>query len=336
MQTYLFTGAAGFIGSHTAYYFLAQSDCRIVILDNLCTGFVENVEFLQARFPNRVELVSGSFGDKVILKEIFSKQKMDAIIHFAGSLVVSESVFNPLKYYQNNVANTLNLLEMVAEFKIKEFLFSSTAAVYGEPNTAQKIVEGTQTKPINPYGESKLMVEKILRDFEVANPNFRSVILRYFNVAGALMAQKGLGQRSKNATHLIKVACECACGKREKMGIFGEDYATKDGTCIRDYIHIDDLANAHFESLKTLQQERVSQTYNVGYGVGFSVKEVIACVKKVSGVDFKVEREARRAGDPAMLVSENSKILSHTEWKPRYNNLEWICKSAYEWEKEMR
>lgn len=196
MQTYFFTGAAGFIGSHTAYCFLKESDCKIVILDNLCTGFNENVEFLQKKFLNRVEFVSGDFGDKVVLEKIFSQQKIDAIIHFAGSLVVSESVFDPLKYYQNNVANTLNLLEMVAKFKINEFLFSSTAAVYGEPNTTQKIIETTQTAPINPYGESKLVVEKILRDFEVANPNFRSVILRYFNVAGAL-SEGGLGQRSK-------------------------------------------------------------------------------------------------------------------------------------------
>lgn len=334
MQVYLFTGAAGFIGSHTAHCFLKESDCKIVILDNLCTGFSESVEFLQKKFPNRVEFISGDFGDKVILGKIFSQQKIDAIIHFAGSLVVSESVFDPLKYYQNNVANTLNLLEMVAKFKINEFLFSSTAAVYGEPNTTQKIIETTQTAPINPYGESKLVVEKILRDFEVANPEFKSVILRYFNVAGAL-SEGGLGQRSKNATHLIKVACECACGKRDKMGIFGEDYATKDGTCIRDYIHIDDLAKAHFECLKTLQKERVSQTYNVGYGVGFSVKEVIECVKKVSGIDFKVEIEPRRAGDPAMLVSDNDKILTHTEWRPKYNNLDLICKNAYEWERKM-
>ncbi len=333
MQTYLFTGAAGFIGSHTAYCFLKNSDCKIIILDNLCTGFLENIRFLQERFPNRIEFVQGNFGDSSCLETNFLKHKIDGIVHFAGSLIVSESVLNPLLYYWNNVANTLNLLEMAAKYKINRFLFSSTAAVYGQPNFSEPICEESQTLPINPYGESKLMVEKILRDFEVANPDFRSVILRYFNVAGALN-EGGLGQRSKNATHLIKVACECACGKREKMGIFGEDYPTKDGTCIRDYIHIDDLAKAHFESLKIIQREKVSQTYNVGYGVGFSVKEVIACVKQVSGVDFKVEIQARRFGDPAMLVSDNAKILSHTEWKPRYNNLEWICKSAYEWEKK--
>ena len=334
MQTYFFTGAAGFIGSHTAYCFLKNSDCKIIVLDNLCTGFVENIQFLQKKFPNRIEFVQGNFGDSSCLETIFLKHKIDGIVHFAGSLVVSESVVNPLLYYNNNVANTLRLLEVVAKYGVNRLLFSSTAAVYGQPNFSEPISEESQTLPINPYGESKLMVEKILRDFEVANPNFRSVILRYFNVAGAL-SEGGLGQRSKNATHLIKVACECACRKREKMGIFGEDYPTKDGTCIRDYIHIDDLANAHFETLKTLEKEGQSQIYNVGYGVGFSVKEVIECVKKVSGVDFEVEIQPRRAGDPAMLVSNNHKILTYTNWKPKYNDLELICKSAYEWERKV-
>lgn len=273
-------------------------------------------------------------GIAVVWRQFFLKHKIDGIVHFAGSLVVSESVVNPLLYYNNNVANTLRLLEVVAKYGVNRLLFSSTAAVYGQPNFSEPISEESQTLPINPYGESKLMVEKILRDFEVANPNFRSVILRYFNVAGAL-SEGGLGQRSKNATHLIKVACECACRKREKMGIFGEDYPTKDGTCIRDYIHIDDLANAHFETLKTLEKEEHSQIYNVGYGVGFSVKEVIECVKKVSGVDFEVEIQPRRAGDPAMLVSNNHKILTYTNWKPKYNDLELICKSAYEWERKV-
>ncbi|MDD6056006.1 MAG: UDP-glucose 4-epimerase GalE [Helicobacter sp.] len=338
MQTYFFTGAGGYIGSHTAYYFLKNSDCKIVIFDNLSTGFLDNVEFLKQSFPNRVEFIKGDLGDIEVLKKAFSSFKINAIVHFAASLIVQESVLNPLKYFKNNVANTTNLLEISQDFNINTFLFSSTAAVYGEPRVEKgaKILESTPTNPINPYGTSKLMIEQILKALEVANPNFKSVILRYFNVAGALMDKQGaLGQRVKNATHLIKVACECAVGKREGMQIYGDNYATSDGTCIRDYIHVDDLASAHFYALQSLQKDGISQVYNVGYGSGFSVKEVIECVKKVSGVDFKVEIANRREGDPAQLVSDNAKILT-TGWNPKFNNLETICKSAYLWEERLK
>ncbi|PZT48928.1 UDP-glucose 4-epimerase GalE [Helicobacter valdiviensis] len=336
MQTYLFTGACGYIGSHTAYCFLKNTDCKIVILDNLSTGFRENLSFLQESFKGRVEFICGDFGDIGILEELFSAFKIDAIVHFAGSLIVSESVVKPLLYFHNNTAKTITLLEMAQKFGINKMLFSSTAAVYGEVQDAKPIKESAMPNPINPYGASKLMIEEILKSLEVANKDFKSVILRYFNVAGALNDSKNLGQRSLNATHLIKVACECAVGKRQEMGIFGVDYPTKDGTCIRDYIHIDDLANAHLESLKTLEKEGKSQIYNVGYGVGFSVKEVIQCVKEVSGVDFAVKEQPRRAGDPAILMSDNQKILTHTNWKPKYNDLKIICKSAYEWEKQLK
>lgn len=337
VQTFLFTGAAGYIGSHTAYYFLKNSDCKIVIFDNLSTGFLENVEFLQRTFTGRVEFMQGDLGNKELLYKTFNLFKFDAILHFAASLIVQESVQKPLMYFKNNVANTTNLLEVAQEFNTNRFLFSSTAAVYGEPECGENIAEVAQKIPINPYGESKLMIEKILHALEVANPNFKSVILRYFNVAGALMEQQGaLGQRTKNATHLIKVACECACGKRPKMQIFGEDYATSDGTCIRDYLHIDDLASAHFWSLKALMNTEKSEIYNVGYGRGFSVKEVIDCVKRVSGKDFIVESAPRREGDPSILVSDNQKILTHTQWKPKYDDLEVICKSAYLWEKTLK
>ena len=337
MKYYFFTGGAGYIGSHTAYYFLSkESDCKIVIYDNLSTGFSSNVEFLQNTFPNRIEFIKGDLSDKDSLEIALSKYPFCAVVHFAASLIVSESVSNPLLYFKNNVANTITLLEVLTKLSIKNFLFSSTAATYGEPKETTPIKESQATNPINPYGESKLMIEKILHHTEVAYPHFKSVILRYFNVAGALMDKQGaLGQRVKNATHLIKVACECACHKRDEMNIFGTDYSTKDGTCIRDYIHIDDLASAHFEALQTLLKTQKSQIYNVGYGKGFSVKEVIACVKKVSGIDFKVNLASRRAGDPAFLISDNSKILSHTQWKPQYDDLETICKSAYLWEKSL-
>ncbi|EEO25573.1 UDP-glucose 4-epimerase GalE [Helicobacter winghamensis] len=337
MQTFLFTGAAGYIGSHTAYYFLKNSDCKIVIFDNLSTGFLENIEFLQHTFKERVEFIQGDLSDTKALRKVFLDSNICAIIHFAASLIVQESVQKPLMYFKNNVANTTNLLEVAQEFGVNRFLFSSTAAVYGEPKSKENIVESSLKAPINPYGESKLMIEKILHALEVANPSFKSVILRYFNVAGALMEQQGaLGQRVKNATHLIKVACECACGKRSKMQIFGEDYPTSDGTCIRDYIHIDDLASAHFWALKALMETEKSEVYNVGYGKGFSVKEVIDCVKKVSGKDFIVESAPRREGDPSVLVSDNQRILAHTSWNPKYDDLEVICKSAYLWEQILK
>ncbi|WP_299549927.1 UDP-glucose 4-epimerase GalE [uncultured Helicobacter sp.] len=337
MQTFLFTGAAGYIGSHTAYYFLKHSDCKIVIFDNLSTGFLENVEFLKRTFVGRVELIQGDLGDIKILRRVFLDSNFDAIVHFAASLIVQESVQKPLLYFKNNVANSTNLLEVAQEFKVNRFLFSSTAAVYGEPTSKENLAESAPKAPINPYGESKFIIEKILQALEVANPSFKSVILRYFNVAGALMDKEGaLGQRTKNATHLIKVACECATNKREKMQIFGTDYPTNDGTCVRDYIHIDDLASAHFWTLKTLMDKGESEVYNVGYGKGFSVKEVIDCVKKVSAKDFIVESAPRRDGDPSVLVSDNQKILTHTNWNPKYNDLEMICKSAYLWEQTLK
>ena len=336
MKYYFFTGAAGYIGSHTAYCFLKKEKCKIVIYDNLSTGFYENIAFLKEEFSDSLEFIQGDLSDKKQLNNALLAYPYEAIVHFAASLIVKESMTNPLLYFRNNVANTINLLEGVISSKIPNFLFSSTAAVYGEPTSNEPILEDAQKVPINPYGESKLMIEKILLSTQKAFPDFRSVILRYFNVAGALMAKSNLGQRTRNATHLIKVACECACNRRPKMEIFGTDYATPDGTCIRDYIHIDDLANAHFESLKTLLNTKQSQIYNVGYKRGFSVKEVIECVKKVSGVDFQVDLAPRRLGDPAFLVSNNEKILQNTAWKPQYDNLETICKSAYLWEKKLQ
>lgn len=342
MKHILFTGAAGYIGSHTALAFLTQTDCKITIIDNLQSGFMENVAFLKARFCERVEFIQMDLGDFSAVAKLFQSNKFDAVVHFAASLIVPESVAKPLLYYNNNTKNTLNLIATCVEFCVNRFIFSSTAAVYGEPKIVP-VSEDSPIHPINPYGASKMMSEMILRDTALANDDFRFVALRYFNVAGAYgkndYAQSnsikvaGLGQRSANATHLIKVACECAVGKRPSMSIFGEDYETKDGSCIRDYIHIDDLANAHLSAFEFLESGNKSAVFNVGYGKGFSVKEVVAKVKEISGVDFKVVKSPRREGDPAVLISNNAKILAQTSWRPKFDDINYIIKSAYEWEK---
>ncbi|WP_066387425.1 UDP-glucose 4-epimerase GalE [Helicobacter himalayensis] len=343
MQTFLFTGASGYIGSHSAFWFLRNRDeCKIVIYDNLSTGFAQNYEYLQSVFPNRVEFVKGDLSESAKLDSLFSKHNFSAVVHFAASLIVSESVSLPLVYYKNNTLNTTLLIELCIKYGIQKFIFSSTAAVYGEPDSKLiPIIESAPLAPINPYGASKMMSERVLMDTHIANPNFNYAILRYFNVAGAssantqelLDSSRGLGQRSKNATHLIKVACECASGKREGMSIFGKNYKTPDGTCVRDYIHIDDLASAHLCALKFLESTKQSEVFNVGYGRGYSVSEVVEMVKKVSGVDFKVIDSAPRTGDPAILVADNFKIKHLTSWKPQFDDLAFIIKSAYEWEK---
>lgn len=343
MKKFLFTGASGYIGSHTAFWFLTQQlDSHIVIYDNLSTGFEENYTYIAKVFGDRVRFVKGDVGDTHTLSNLMAQEQFDAIVHFAASLIVSESVTLPLTYYKNNTLNTTLLIELCIKHGINTFIFSSTAAVYGEPDASLvPVQENAPLAPINPYGASKMMSERVLMDTHRAYPQFNYAILRYFNVAGAsstntlelLESTQGLGQRSKNATHLIKVACECACGLREMMHIFGRDYATKDGTCVRDYIHVDDLANAHLSALKYLQTHNKSEIFNVGYGQGYSVLEVIQMVKKVSGVDFVVLDSDRRAGDPAILVADNTKICTLTDWKPRFNDLAYIIKSAYEWEK---
>ena len=345
MAHLLLTGASGYIGSHTAYAFLKHTPYSLVIVDDLSTGFIENIAYLQECFPNRVEFVQSSIANLEAMRALLQSRVFEGVIHFAASLIVGESVQKPLLYYTNNTLNTTNLIALCVECGIKHFIFSSTAAVYGEPDMSLiPIDEDAPLLPINPYGASKMMSERVLRDVAAITEDFNYVVLRYFNVAGAsmdntpeLLAQgKGLGQRSKNATHLIKVACECACGKREGMGIFGTDYPTKDGTCVRDYIHIDDLASAHLEALAYLQQHKQSNIFNVGYSQGYSVKEVINLVKEVSGVDFKVIQEARREGDPIELSAKNDKILSLTNWRAQHNDLRGIIKSAYEWEKSLR
>jgi UDP-glucose 4-epimerase len=321
----LVTGGAGYIGSHVVKQLGEAEGHDITVLDNLSTGFEDSV--LYGR------LVKADLSDFAFVEKFLLDEKFEAIIHFAASIVVPESVENPLKYYMNNTVNTTNLVRCAVVSGVKSFVFSSTAAVYGEPKEGI-VTETSPLAPINPYGHTKLMSEQVLKDTAAAHNGFNFVILRYFNVAGASMDGR-IGLRSANATHLIKVSSEAACGKRAKMFIFGDDYPTKDGSCERDYIHIEDLASAHLSALKYLEGGGKSDIFNCGYGKGYSVKEVVGMVKKVSGVDFEAQLSPRRAGDPALLISNNQKILKTLDWKPKYNDLETVCKSAYEWEKSL-
>jgi UDP-glucose 4-epimerase len=337
----LITGGAGYIGSHVVKLLLENTDANVTVIDNLVTGFFSTIDTLQK--IRSFKFIKADLSNWNEIEGIFKSNEFDSIIHFAASLIVPESVENPLKYYLNNTANTANLVKLANDYGVKKFVFSSTAATYGEPKLMEngefrienfKIREEFPTNPINPYGQSKLFSEKIIQDTAKANPDFKYVIFRYFNVAGA-SPDLTIGQKTKNATHLIKVASECACGKRDKMYIFGTDYPTPDGTCIRDYIHVMDLADAHIKALDYLENEK-SDIFNVGYGKGASVKEVIDTVKKVSGIDFRVEEAKRRAGDPAMLISNCDKIKEKMQWTPKYDDLEFICKTAYEWEKKCK
>ncbi len=323
----LVTGGAGYIGSHVVKQLGEQTEHRITVLDNLVTGFRESVLY--------GDFIEADLSDFQKVEEIIKNGNFDAVIHFAASLVVPESVTNPLKYYLNNTANTANLIQQCVKYGVNKFIFSSTAAVYGEPSPDQiPVTEESPTAPINPYGSSKLMSETVLRDTAFAHKDFNYIALRYFNVAGASVDGK-IGQSTKDATLLIKVAAETAVGKREKMYIFGDDYPTEDGTCIRDYIHVEDLAAAHIKALDHLEAGKEGGVFNCGYGHGFSVKEVLETMKKVSGVDFPVEIKERRAGDPAILISDNRKIREVMQWEPKYDDLELICKTGLEWEKKI-
>lgn len=325
----LITGGAGYIGSHIVKQLGEQTSHNITIIDNLSTGFEKNILY--------GKLIKEDLKNTNKIEEIFKKNNFDVIIHFAASIVVPESVQDPLKYYMNNTVNTTNLINLAIKYKIKKFIFSSTAAVYG--NSSSVAVSETSTlNPLNPYGWSKLMSERILIDSAISaatskinkdNSNFKYVILRYFNVAGASIDGK-IGQSFPNATHLIKIASEVVANKREKMFIFGDDYDTYDGTCIRDYIHIEDLANAHLMAIDYNE----SDIFNCGYNNGYSVKEVISTIKKISNDDFEVVIKKRREGDASILISDNTKILKLTKWKPKYNNLEIICETAIKWEQK--
>ncbi len=267
------------------------------------------------------------------IENIFKNSSFNAVIHFAASIVVSESVINPMKYYMNNTVNTTHLVNLCDKYNVNNFVFSSTAAVYGEPKELP-ITEETLQEPINPYGMSKLMSEYVIKDLSRAKKDFNYVIFRYFNVAGADL-QTRIGECHEPETHLVPLIIHAAIGKREKIYMYGDDYNTPDGSCIRDYVHVDDLADAHIKALGYLKEHKKSNIFNCGYGEGFSVKEVIDTVKKVSGVDFTVEIAKRREGDPAELVADNSKIVEEMKWKPKYQDLEFICASALRWEQKI-
>ena len=320
----LVTGGAGYIGSHVVKA-LSQAGHEVVVFDNLSTG--------HAKAVGKAKLIHGDLADQAKVKEVFATHRFDAVLHFAASIVVPESVREPLRYYQNNTLNALLLIQHCVSHGVKSFIFSSTAAVYGMPSDGICREEGPKA-PINPYGSSKLMSETILQD-ACAVSDMKSVILRYFNVAGA-DPDGDVGQSFPDATHLIKVACQVATGKRPGLKVFGTDYATADGTCIRDYIHVSDLAQAHVSALNYLREGGSNQILNCGYGHGYSVNEVVERVKKVSGVDFAVEYGPRREGDPASLTASNKKILSTLKWTPKHDDLDFIIKTALNWEKNAR
>jgi UDP-glucose 4-epimerase len=320
----LVTGGAGYIGSHTVLQLVARGE-RVVVLDDLSTGFRQAVR--------DVPLVVGSVGDRAVVDQLLAEHRVDTIIHFAAHTIVPESVENPLKYYGNNTCATRALLEAASRAGVKHFVFSSTAAVYGIPS-AGLAAEDTQLAPINPYGTSKLMSEWMLRDLCAVTP-MRSVVLRYFNVAGS-DPQGRIGQSTRKATLLVKVACEVAVGKRPHISVFGTDYPTPDGTGVRDYIHVDDLAAAHLNALDYLRGGGASLTANCGYGHGYSVREVLSSVEKIAGVKLTVREEPRRAGDPPSLVAKCDRVRSVLGWQPRLDDLDAIVRSSLEWEKRLQ
>ncbi|MEI2736645.1 MAG: UDP-glucose 4-epimerase GalE [Rhodoblastus sp.] len=320
----LVTGGAGYIGSHMALELIDAGE-TVVVLDNLSTGFRWAV-------PDRATLVVGDFGDEDLVTETLARYDIAEIIHFAAKIVVPESVSDPLGYYLNNTAKARSLLECAVDAGVKHFIFSSTAAVYGDPEQ-NPVMEEERLKPISPYGRSKLMVEWMLEDTAKATP-LTYVALRYFNVAGA-DPQGRSGQSTPNATHLIKVAVQAALGQRRGMEVYGVDYATPDGSCLRDYIHVTDLARAHLDALRHLRGGGDSLVCNVGYQRGYSVLEVIDIVKKVSGVDFPVKIVGRRPGDPAAIVASNERIRTKLGWTPQHDNLEEIVRQALDWERRL-
>jgi UDP-glucose 4-epimerase len=320
----LVTGGAGYIGSHMVHE-LADAGEAVIALDNLATGFDWAV-------AEGVPLVVGDTGDQPLVASIIAKHKVEAIIHFAASTVVPESVAEPLAYYRNNTVNSRALIETAIKGGVRHFIFSSTAAVYGNPDR-MPVAEDAPTMPMSPYGASKLMTETMLRDAGHAH-GLGYVILRYFNVAGADPKLR-TGQSTRNATHLIKVATEAALGLRPKVDVFGTDYPTPDGTGIRDYIHVSDLARAHSDALRHLRAGGASLTLNCGYGHGFSVLEVIDTVKRVSGVDFRVEVAARRPGDPAQVVAAADRARTLLGWRPQLDDLSTIVSHALAWQKKL-
>ncbi|MGQ0455995.1 MAG: UDP-glucose 4-epimerase GalE [Hyphomicrobium sp.] len=323
-MTILVTGGAGYIGSHMVLE-LVDAGEKVVVLDNLTTGFRWAVS-------PKSTLVVGDVGDTDLVLRTIRTHDVSAIIHFAGSIVVPDSVADPLGYYLNNTVKSRSLVSAAVEAGVRQFIFSSTAAVYGNP-TSIPVPETASLQPVSPYGSSKMMTEIMLSDTAVAH-DFCYVVLRYFNVAGADPKGRS-GQSTPNATHLIKVACETALGKRQELHVYGADYPTADGTCVRDYIHVTDLARAHLSALEHLKRGGVSDVFNCGYSQGYSVHQVISSVKRVSDVDFKVVLAPRRAGDPATIVADSTKIRGQLGWKPIHDNLDEIVAQALQWERRL-
>ena len=320
MQKVLVVGGAGYIGSHMVWL-LGQQGVEVVVLDNLSSGHRDAV--IHGQF------VHGDIADRLVLDKLFSAHEFDAVMHFASFIQVGESVLEPAKYYQNNVSNTLNLLNAMLAHGVKNFIFSSTAATFGEPNYVP-IDERHPQQPINPYGRSKLMIEQALADYDQAY-GLRSVCLRYFNAAGA-HPEALLGERHDPETHLIPLVLQAASGRRAAISVFGRDYDTPDGTCIRDYIHVLDLADAHWLALKYLAQGGASNAFNLGNGDGYSVQAVIDTALAVTGRPIRVLDQPRRAGDPARLVADAAKCREVLGWKPVYADLARIIEHAWRWE----
>ena len=318
----LVTGGAGYIGSHVVKA-LGEAGHEIVVFDNLSTGHEWAVLFGL--------LCRGDLADRAAILDALRVFRPEAVMHFAASIQVEESVREPLAYYRNNVINTLNLLEAMRDAGVRRLIYSSTAAVYGIPEKIP-VGETTLLNPINPYGASKVMIEHVLADLAAAT-DFRYVALRYFNVAGA-DPEGRIGQSYREATHLITRALKTAKGEYPKLSVYGTDYPTPDGTCVRDYIHVNDLAAAHLLALARLTETGRTETMNCGYGHGYSVREVVGCARKVTGVAFPVEEVGRRAGDPPALVADSRRIRELTGWQPRHDDLEFIIRTAWAWERK--
>ena len=316
----LVVGGAGYIGSHMVKQ-LSLSGADVVTLDNLSRGYKDAVKYGQ--------LIEGDLGDNAVLNKLFSQHRIDAVMHFAAFIEVGESVIKPAKYYQNNVTHTQTLLDAMIRHNIEHFIFSSTAAIFGEPEYTP-IDETHKKEPINPYGRSKLMVEHILEDYDTAY-GLKSTCLRYFNAAGA-DPEGELGERHNPETHLVPLILQAASGRRQDIKIFGQDYPTEDGTCVRDYVHINDLCDAHSLALDHMKKTGQSARYNLGNGQGFSVQQVIDATKRVSGKDFTVIHAERRAGDPAVLVADSKLARKDLGWAPKFDQLETIIETAWRWE----
>lgn len=323
-MTVLVTGGAGYIGSHTVLA-LAEAGETVVVIDNLSTGF-------SSFLPEGVPLFIGDAGDENLVEGVIASHRVDAIIHFAGSVIVSESMRDPLAYYRNNTMTSRNLLNAAVTRGVRNFIFSSTAAVYGNPDRIP-VAEEAPTRPLSPYGCSKLMAEIMLHDCAAAY-GMNYVALRYFNVAGA-DPQARIGLATAGATHLLKIAVEAATGQRSKVEVFGTDYPTPDGSCIRDFIHVTDLAQAHVAALRYLRHGGSPTTLNCGYGRGYSVLETLEAVRRVAGRNFAVTTAARRPGDIVAMVADTSRIRATLDWTPRYDDLDTIAAHALGWERKL-